>query len=120
MNNEKTESASPHVLPSLPYDDNALAPIISANTIGFHYDKHHRGYVDNLNKLTAGGEYADMPLEKIIAETSGNADMPKAAGVKPLLTIDVWEHSYQNRRTDYLSAILDRLINWGFVAENLA
>ncbi len=61
MNNEKTESASPHVLPSLPYDDNALAPIISANTIGFHYDKHHRGYVDNLRGCLIKKKY-DMSM----------------------------------------------------------
>ena len=42
MSNEKIESAAPHVLPSLPYADNALAPVISANTIGFHYGKHHK------------------------------------------------------------------------------
>ena len=44
-------AASPHVLPPLPYAENALEPVITANTIGFHYGKHHKGYVDNLNKL---------------------------------------------------------------------
>jgi len=74
MNNDKIKSVSPHVLPSLPYADNALAPLISANTIGFHYGKHHKGYVDNLNKLVAGTEFADLPLEKIITKTAGKAD----------------------------------------------
>ncbi len=74
MSNDKIESVSPHVLPSLPYADNALDPVISANTIGFHYGKHHKGYVDNLNKLMAGTEFADLPLEKIITETAGKAD----------------------------------------------
>src|SRR5512139_3884492 len=74
MNNDKIKSVSPHVLPSLPYADNALAPVISANTIGFHYGKHHKGYVDNLNKLVVGTEFADLPLEKIITETAGKAD----------------------------------------------
>ena len=74
MSNDKIESASPHVLPALPYADNALDPVISANTIGFHYGKHHKGYVDNLNKLVAGTEFADLPLEKIITETAGKAD----------------------------------------------
>ena len=73
-NNDKIESASPNVLPSLPYADNALDPIISAKTIGFHYGKHHKGYVDNLNKLIAETEFADMTLEKIITETAGKAD----------------------------------------------
>src|ERR1035437_5475444 len=68
------ESASPHVLPSLPYAEAALAPTISAHTIGFHYGKHHKGYVDNLNKLIAGTEFADLPLEDIITATAGKAD----------------------------------------------
>lgn len=205
MSNDKIESATPHVLPALPYDENALAPVISANTIGFHYGKHHKGYVDNLNKLVAGTEFATMSLEKIIAGTAGkvdkaaifnnaaqiwnhtfywkclmpkgggeppaalkkkieasfetvdafkkelsaaavaqfgsgwawlvldgeklkviktgNADMPIPTGMKPILTIDVWEHAYyldyQNRRVDYANAVLDKLINWNFAAENL-
>src|ERR1019366_3399912 len=68
------ESASPYVLPSLSYADDALAPVISAHTIGFHYGKHHKGYVDNLNKLVAGTEFADLPLENIITATAGKAD----------------------------------------------
>ena len=67
-------AAAAHVLPPLPYADNALEPVISANTIGFHYGKHHKAYVDNLNKLIAGTEFADLPLEKIITETAGKAD----------------------------------------------
>ena len=74
MSNDKIRSTSPHALPSLPYADNALDPVISANTIGFHYGKHHRGYIDNLNKLIAGTEFADLPLEKIITKTAGKAD----------------------------------------------
>ncbi len=194
-----------HVLPPLPYADSALNPVISANTIGFHYRKHHKGYVDNLNKLVAGTEFADLPLEKIITETAGkpdktaifndaaqtwnhtfywrslgpkgggelplvlkqeieasfvtldackkelanaatsqfgsgwawlvldagklkvvktgNADFPLTRGMKPLLTIDVWEHAYyldyQNRRADYVNLVLEKLINWGFAMENL-
>lgn len=205
MGEDKIENASLHAIPTLPYADNALAPVISANTIGFHYGKHHKGYVDNLNKLIAGSEFADLPLEKIITRTAGktdktaifnnaaqtwnhtfywrslkpkgggepptvlkqkiddsfgaleacrkelaaaamaqfgsgwvwlvidgdklkviktgNADVPMTIGMKPLLTIDVWEHAYyldfQNRRADYVSTVLDKLINWEFAAENL-
>jgi Fe-Mn family superoxide dismutase len=194
-----------HLLPPLPYADNALDPVISANTIGFHYGKHHKGYVDTLNKLVKGTEFDGMTLEKIISETggkadttavfnnaaqiwnhafywnslrpkgggeppaditkkieasfgsvdacrkelaaaavaqfgsgwiwlvsdggklkilkTGNADSPLTKNSKPLLTIDVWEHAYyldyQNRRADYVNAVLDKLINWDFVAENL-
>src|SRR3990172_4767306 len=74
MSPDKIEIASPHVLPSLPYAENALDPVISANTIGFHYGKHHKGYIDNLNKLVAGTEFAELPLEKIITATTGKAD----------------------------------------------
>ena len=129
MSNDKIESASPHVLPSLPYANNALDPLISANTISFHYGKHHKGYIDNLNKLVAGTKVTELTLEKIIASTAGkagktaNADSPLTMGMKPMLNIDVWEHAYyldyQNRRADYVNAVLDKLINWDFAAANL-
>ncbi len=51
-----------------------IAEVISAKTIGFHNGKHHKGYVDNLNKLIAGTEFVDLPLEKIITQTAGKAD----------------------------------------------
>lgn len=197
--------SNPHVLPPLPFADNALEPVISAHTLSFHYGKHHKAYVDNLNKLVTGTEFADQPLEKIIAVTAGqadkagifnnaaqiwnhtfywnsltpkgggeppaalkqkidasfgsldvckqelataattqfgsgwawlvldgdklkviktpNAELPTTKGMKPLLVIDVWEHAYyldfQNRRPDYVNAVLDKLVNWGFAADNL-
>jgi superoxide dismutase len=64
------EKAALHVLPPLPYAENALDPVISTNTIGFHYGKHHKGYVDTLNKLIAGTELSNHSLEKLIAETA--------------------------------------------------
>jgi superoxide dismutase, Fe-Mn family len=199
-----TGAASPLALSPLPYGENALEPIITAKTMSFHYDKHHKGYVDNLNKFIAGTEYAGQSLEKIIASTAGqaektaifnnaaqtwnhtfywksmspkgggeppaalkqkiessfgsvdackkelantavsqfgsgwawlvldggklkvvktsNADVPLTKGMKPLLVIDVWEHAYyldyQNRRVDYVDAVLDKLINWEFALQN--
>jgi Fe-Mn family superoxide dismutase len=61
-------------LPPLPYAENALAPVISARTLKYHYGKHHKTYVDTLNKLVFGTPYAAMPLDKVIRETAGRAD----------------------------------------------
>ncbi len=205
MNNDKMDNMSAFLLPVLLYPQNALDPVISANTISFHYGKHHRAYVDNLNKLVAETELANLSLEKIINVTAGkvdqaaifnnasqawnhtfywnsltpngggevpavlkakieasfasvdackkelvtaattqfgsgwawlvldgdklkviktsNADSPLTKGMKPLLTIDVWEHAYyldyQNRRPDHVNAVVDKLLNWSFAADNL-
>ena len=69
-----TISAPPIMLPALPYEQSGLEPVITAKTLGFHYGKHHKTYVDTLNKLIAGTEFADMPLEKIVKATAGRAD----------------------------------------------
>jgi len=189
----------------LPYVKDALSPVISANTLDFHYGKHHKAYVDNLNKLIAGTDMETKSLEEIIniaakdstkagifnnaaqvwnhsfywhclkkggggAPTgkisekinatwgsyekfveelknagatqfgsgwawlvvegdqlkitkTANADTPMVHNQKALLTIDVWEHAYyldyQNRRPDYLTAVIQSLINWDFVNKNL-
>lgn len=198
--------AEPFKLPALPFADNALAPVISSNTLGFHYGKHHKGYVDTLNKLTKGTNYEKMTLEEVVmksakekkdrtvfnnaaqiwnhnfywnslspkgggkptgklaeaierdfggyeqfkklfadttvsqfgtgwgwlvADKKGklsvikteDAELPLTDGMKPLLTIDVWEHAYyldyQNRRADHVNAVIDKLLNWEFAAKNL-
>ena len=56
---------------SLPYAPEALEPVISKETIEYHYGKHLQGYVDNLNKLVAGTEYEGMALEEIVAKAQG-------------------------------------------------
>jgi Fe-Mn family superoxide dismutase len=61
-------------LPPLPYAESALAPVISANTLSFHYGKHHKAYVDTLNKLIVDTDFADMTLEKIVKAASGHSD----------------------------------------------
>lgn len=58
-------------LPPLPFEKNALDPIISENTINFHYGKHHQAYVNNLNKLIEGSELASKSLEDIILTSHG-------------------------------------------------
>src|SRR5271167_3407832 len=192
-------------LPPLPYGENALEPVISAKTLSFHHGKHHKTYVETTNKLIAGTELADLPLEQIVTSTAGqparagifhnaaqawnhtfywrclkskgggeppaalkqkieeafgsvdackkelsaaavaqfgsgwawlvleggklkvlktaDADTPITQGLRPLLTVDVWEHAYyldyQNRRADHVNAVIEKLANWEFAAQNL-
>ncbi len=83
-------STAPITLPPLPWPDNALAPVISANTLSFHYGKHHKTYVDNINKMISGTEFADMSLEKIVIATAGKADK---AGIFNNAA-QVWNHTF--------------------------
>jgi len=64
-------------LPTLPYAENALEPVISARTISFHYGKHHKAYVDKLNELVAGTPYESMTLEEIVRKAA-KSDKDKA------------------------------------------
>ena len=57
--------------PELPYSREALAPAISAETIDYHYGKHEKAYIENLNRLIEGSEYEDMDLEEVITSSSG-------------------------------------------------
>jgi Fe-Mn family superoxide dismutase len=68
MNNSK----APFSLPQLPYAENALEPVVSAKTISFHYGKHHKAYVDNLNRMVVGTPYEAMSLEEIVKKSAGN------------------------------------------------
>jgi Fe-Mn family superoxide dismutase len=71
----------------------------------------------------SGWAWLVLDADKLKVVKTGNAETPLPKGLKPLLTIDVWEHAYyldyQNRRVDYVNGVLDKLINWGFAAENL-
>ncbi len=72
-------------LPPLPYERTALEPHISGETLDFHYGKHHKAYVDNLNKMIEGTEFADMPLVDIIRKSQGGVFNNAA---------QVWNHTF--------------------------
>jgi Fe-Mn family superoxide dismutase len=77
-------------LPPIPYDLNALEPYISANTLSFHYGKHHQAYVTNLNGLIEGTELASKSLEDIIRITASDKDK---VGVFNNAA-QVWNHTF--------------------------
>ena len=198
-------TSHPFKLPALPWQENALEPVISARTIALHYGKHHAAYVKKLNELVDGTRYAELSLEQVITATGGNsetrkifnnaaqtwnhtffwnclrpggggeppraigrlieesfggvaqfreefaqaavdtfgsgwawlvarggklelistsnAQTPITMGATPLLTIDVWEHAYyldyENRRPEFVGAVIDKLLNWSFAQEQL-
>ncbi len=74
-----------HELPPLPYAKDALQPHISAETLEYHYGKHHQTYVTNLNNLIPGTEFADMTLEDVIKKSTGGIFNNAA---------QVWNHSF--------------------------
>ena len=101
----------------------ALADRITADLGGF------TAFVDAFKKAGAtqfGSGWAWLVLDNGSLKVSKtlNADNPMVHGQLPLLTMDVWEHAYyldyQNRRPDYITTFLDKLVNWDFVATNLA
>lgn len=76
--------------PPLPYSDNALAPVITSETIAYHYGKHHKGYYDAVLKAVAGGEFADASLEEIIKKTA--QDPSRASLFNP--AGQLWNHNF--------------------------
>jgi Fe-Mn family superoxide dismutase len=59
-------------LPKLPYEENALEPVISTRTLSFHHGKHHAGYVTKLNELVEGSPYAGRPLDEVVKRSAGD------------------------------------------------
>jgi Fe-Mn family superoxide dismutase len=74
-----------HTLPPLPYAKDALQPTMSAETLEFHYGKHHQAYVTNLNNLIKGTEFENLSLEEIIKKSQGGVFNNSA---------QVWNHTF--------------------------
>ena len=74
-----------HTLPPLPYAKDALQPHISAETLEYHYGKHHQAYVTNLNNLIKGTEFENLSLEEIIKKSQGGVFNNSA---------QVWNHTF--------------------------
>src|ERR1700753_2872374 len=69
-NFQEIAMSTPFTLAPLPWDEKALQPVISEETVSFHYGKHHKAYVETLNKLVAGTEFADIKLEELVRATA--------------------------------------------------
>lgn len=84
------EAKMAFTLPELPYAATALEPHITANTLGFHHGKHHKAYVDNLNKLLDGNPLAEKSLEEVIKASAG--DTAKAGIFNN--SAQIWNHTF--------------------------
>lgn len=134
----------PFELAPLPYAYDYLEPVIDAETMKLHHDKHHQAYVNNLNAAIDaelggydafvesfsaaatrfGSGWAWLVVNKdgkLEVTSTANQDNPLLEGKKAILCLDVWEHAYylhyQNRRPDYIKEFF-RVINWDKVSEN--
>src|SRR5580698_4980036 len=83
-------SATPYVLPPLPYSLNALEPVISAKTLSFHYEKHHKAYVDKVNALVAGTPLVELTLEALILRTAGKPEQAEIFNN----AAQAWNHNF--------------------------
>ncbi len=107
----------PFTLAPLPWNESDLEPAISAKTIGFHYGKHHKTYVETLNKLVKGTPYADMALEDIVRRTVNAKD---GSDDKKIFNNagQVWNHDFYWRsltpKTTKPSGALGRAIERDF------
>lgn len=85
--------AKPREFPPLPYAENALAPVIGQQTVNIHYNKHHKGYFDPVNKLTEGTPLAEASLEEIILKTYKDKDNINSPSLFNMAS-QVWNHTF--------------------------
>ncbi len=83
-------ASGPFTLPPLPWKEDALAPLMSAQTISFHYGKHHKAYVDNLNNLVKGKPFEKMSLEEVVRAAAKD---PAGQGIFNNAA-QVWNHTF--------------------------
>lgn len=102
-------------LPTLPYEKNALEPHISAETLDFHYGKHHATYVAKLNGLVEGTDQANMSLEEVVKNSEGGVFNNAA---------QIWNHTFYwnslspNGGNEPTGALADAInAKWGSFAE---
>jgi Fe-Mn family superoxide dismutase len=86
----RAQTSIAEAMPPLPYPDDALAPVISANTIGFHYGKHHKAYYDNMVRLVAGTDFANQSVEDIVRTTMVNPNRTALYNN----AAQVWNHTF--------------------------
>jgi superoxide dismutase, Fe-Mn family len=110
------------MLPGASKPNERLTKMINAS-FGSH-DNFNKEFQDAaVTQFGSGWAWLVLEQEKLKVTKTSNADNPLVHGQVPLLTVDVWEHAYyldyQNRRADYVKAVLDNLLNWEFAAANL-
>ena len=86
------KAKAPFILPKLPYAEDALAPVISAKTISFHYGKHHATYIKTLNELITGTAYEALSLDEIVVRAASD----KEAAAKKIFNnaAQAWNHDF--------------------------
>lgn len=96
-------------LPALPYAKNALAPHISEETVSFHYEKHHAGYVTKLNQLTEGSPLASKSLDEVVKTEKGKI-FNMAAQVRANGRLRTWwsglVEAFAQTQVQFLAALL--------------
>lgn len=97
-----------HSLPALPYEMEALAPHMSRETLEYHYGKHLKTYIDNLNNLIVGTPFAEMPLEEICVKAEGPIFNNGAQAWNHIFFFNSLTPTSQGAPTGALAAAIDR------------
>lgn len=101
----------------------AIAQRIDSDLGG--YDAFKKNFTETaVNTFGSGWAWVALNNGKLEIMSTSNAELPMTKGAKAVLTIDVWEHAYyvdyENRRPEFVAAVIDKLLNWDFANQNLA